>query len=303
MVFYKFIASTMIVSSFFVVKDSCYAGGNKKTDEFTEHQTLKRQSSFRDSLRLFQKADPQKKTLKPRDTAVPLTSNNSLRITSNNAVPITSGNTDFDNWSDLDEGSEENDPRFSLGAQSRLKHTKKRMEKGENPEDIQKTSKFWYEKNSTRCTTAKQLRLKGKTKEAQNLLEDAHQEGFPAATFALTQQFFNDGNLYKARLFLRETCTNLQRTYHLYDDQYLEILVEGIRTFVKGNTSLEAVWGDFKEYPLFQEKIKEKPKYTPSAALLGYDETDADDEEFSDSTKKLDMSLLERFVNFTFKGK
>jgi|GEM_PF-6310428 len=244
MVFYKFIASTMIVSSCCVFEGSCYAGRNQAPDGFTEQQHLERKKSFSASLLFFQKAA----TEKPKNTA----------------VPITSENIDFDDLSDLEEENEGNNSRFSLGAQSRLKNVQKRMKNGESPEEIQKNSKFWYERNSTRCTTARILQTQGQDKEAQQLINKAHAEGFPGATFELAQQELKEGRVHKAAFFLRQACKNIQSTAHLYDDQYLEILIAGIRTFVKAKTEFQEVFQDFKDDSLFQERKKEKSASTPS---------------------------------------
>lgn len=252
----------MIISSCFVFNDSCYAGRNKATDELTEQQRFERKKSFDASLLFFQKVEAPE--------------------SENNAVPITSKNGGFDDVFDLEEESENNNPRFSLGAQSRLKNVKKRMKNGESPEEIQKNSKFWYERNSTRCTNARILQTQGQDKEAQQLIHKAHAEGFPGATFALAQQELKEGRVHKAAFFLRQACKNIQSAAHLYDDQYLEILIAGIRTFVKAKTELQEVFQDFKDDPLFQERKKEKSASTPPLPSPNNFERFAETNEFED---------------------
>lgn len=166
------------------------------------------------------------------------------------------------NWR-LESDDENEDLRFSLGAVSRLKNTKKQIEKGTSPEDIQRKSMDWYTVNRRRCIDAQSHLDQKDSSQAWPLIRQASDEGFPGGTFELAKHALDDNQVYKAKFYLRKTCEQLREKGHLLDNQYRdETLVKGIKKFAEQNTSLKEILNDFDDLPCFQ--MAQKPTKQPN---------------------------------------
>lgn len=248
------------MSSIFIHLDSCYGMAN---DFLTHSQKLKRKKSFRESIQRFTSmlpsSHPQKESVNGKKKLAP---------------------KDFDDWSD----DENEDPRFSLGAVSRLKNTKKKLQNGSSPEEIQRESKNWYDSNRRRCIDAQEHLNKHEFSQAWLLIQQASDDGFPGATFELAKQALKESQTHKAKLFLRKTCEQLRNKGHLLDNQYRdETLVKGIKNLLAQDSSLKDILQEFEKIPYFHATQMSSNKL--SAPTLNLDLTkfaDKSDEEDDD---------------------
>lgn len=297
----------MIIGSFFLFEGTSYGGG--KGDDLTSPQKQTRKNSFRASIKLFssntgKKTSSQPKlksslnSLKQTDfddwseleneegvatgkqeiSLSSLSKNENRDVSSNPPKKPAKDLMDF-NLSESDE--DETSCRLSLGAPSRLLNAKRRLEQGQDIMEILLSSKDWYTRNSTLCKNADRLLKEHKKKEAQELINQASNDGFPVATVKLVQHAIEDNKMPQASYLLYLTCKQLQDKADRLDDNALERLVKGIKSIVKKNPSLQRVFEEFKGTPYFQLEKKDSSPTPPLSTI-----PDSFYEQFRDDSKE-----------------
>lgn len=258
--------SWLVMGSIFIHLDFCYGMAN---DFLTHSQKLKRKKSFRESIQRFTSmlpSSPPKESVNSKKKLAP---------------------KDFDDWSE----DEDEDPRFSYGALSRIQYIKKQIQLGTNPEEVQRNSKDWYTINRRRCIDAQEHLNKHEFSQAWPLIQQASDDGFPGATFELAKQALKESQAYKAKLFLRKTCEQLRDKGHLLDNQYRdETLVKGIKNLIAQDSSLKDILQEFEKIPYFYTTQMSSNKL--SASTLNIDLT-----KFADKSDEEDDDVFGQVLN------